>query len=92
MSGNALISGNTATATNGSGGGLYIWSGATFNMAGGTITNNKANSGGGVFLYAAGTFTGSPQIGGTTAPASGGWIHSNTKLDGTTPDEVYPAP
>jgi hypothetical protein len=64
------------------GGGAFIYKGS-FHMTGGEITGNTAvNNGGGV----GGAITGSPQIGGTTAPASGGWIHGNTKPNGTPSD------
>jgi hypothetical protein len=58
----------------------------TFNMTGGEITGNTAVGNGGGVSIEGGTLTGSPQIGGTTAPVAGkGWIHGNT------PNEVYPA-
>jgi hypothetical protein len=82
MSG-GLISSNTANGDlngNGGGGGVYM-SLNTFEMTGGEITDNNAPNGGGLFRNGGGTFNGNPQIGGTTAPASGGWIHGNTPND-----------
>lgn len=54
---NSEISGNTASANNANGGGVYVF-GATnsFTMNGGTITDNTATNGGGVFNLS-GTFT-----------------------------------
>jgi uncharacterized repeat protein (TIGR02543 family) len=70
------ISDNTSE---GRGGGIYIYgANIVFHMTGGVIRNNTAVSGGGgLFLSSTTTFTGNPTIGGTSAPASGGWIHDN---------------
>jgi uncharacterized repeat protein (TIGR02543 family) len=68
--------------TSGCYGGGVVLVGGVFTMTGGEISGNSAvlYYGGGVFVWA-GTFTGNPQIGGTTKPASGGWIHGNTPDD-----------
>jgi hypothetical protein len=51
-------------------------------MTGGEITDNSALHGGGVHRAdATAIFTGNPQMGGVTAPASGGWVHGNTGGD-----------
>jgi len=68
ISGNALISGNNATAEYSSGGG--VWSGGIFNMSGGTINENTAESGGGVIVICD-TFT-----------MSGGTINENIAESG----------
>jgi hypothetical protein len=79
-----LITGNSATNN---GGGVYIQSTCTFNMIGGEITGNTAPYGGGVYrMDATAIFIGDPQIGGDTAPDNGGWIHGNTKPNGTPSD------
>ena len=72
MSGNAAISGNTATA---SGGGVFVGNTCTFLMNGGTIggadAGNKANnSGGGVYVYY-------EVAGGTGFSMTGGIISGN---------------
>jgi uncharacterized repeat protein (TIGR02543 family) len=73
------ISGNTSE---GRSGGIEIYgSGIGFHMTGGVIKNNTAVSYGGVSLSSTTTFTGNPTIGGTSAPASVGWIHGNTPVD-----------
>jgi predicted outer membrane repeat protein len=74
------ISGNTSETR---GGGIYGYgANIVFNMNGGVIKNNTANSGGGgVHIPNTTPFNGDPTIGGTTAPASGGWIHSNAPVD-----------
>jgi uncharacterized repeat protein (TIGR02543 family) len=83
------ISGNSAEVY---GGGVSVrGTGNEFTMTGGTISGNNASIGGGLYLHG-GTLTGNPQIGGTTSPGAGkGWIHGNTKLNGNTPNDVYPA-
>jgi hypothetical protein len=82
-----IIRNNTATYA---GGGADVVITCAFNMTGGEITGNTAATGGGVSIsWGPTTFTGDPQIGGETAPNGGGWIHGNTKLDGTTPDDVH---
>ena len=53
--GSGTISGTTKDSDTGYGAGVFVNSGATFIMEGGTITNNSAGYGGGV--YVAGTFT-----------------------------------
>jgi hypothetical protein len=54
MSDNSKISDNTAYD---SGGGVYIANtGGTFNMSGGTISDNLANTGGGVYVFNNSTF------------------------------------
>jgi hypothetical protein len=68
------------------GGGVYVLKGftAAFNMTGGEITGNTSEYGGGL----SGPVTGNPQIGGTTAPASGGWIHGNTATKNSATNDV----
>jgi hypothetical protein len=76
-----MSGGSIKNNTAGNGGGVWIGNyETTFKMTGGEITGNKSGGTGGVY----GTINeGDPTIGGTTAPASGGWIHGNTKTDGT---------
>jgi hypothetical protein len=62
------------------GGGPGVSASGTFTMSGCIITSNTASFGGGLYLDK-GTLKGNPQIGGTTATASGGWIHGNTPND-----------
>jgi hypothetical protein len=73
--------GNNSQRNEFGGGGVYAYQ-SVFEMEGGKIYSNIARQGGGVMVYDS-TLTGNPTIGGTTAPASGGWIHGNT------PDAVY---
>jgi hypothetical protein len=74
LSGDAMISGNTATATLSYGGGVYN-DYATFTMNGGRISSNTATSyGGGVANYAS-TFTmNEGEISGNTATSYGGGV------------------
>jgi predicted outer membrane repeat protein len=90
----ALLNGGTANMSGGiiknntaaNGGGVWIGSNVPttpFNMTGGEITGNEAtgdNGIGGVY----GTINeGDPLIGEGTKPDNRGWIHGNTKTDGT---------
>jgi hypothetical protein len=72
---NGKISGNTATQ---SGGGVYVYTGASFTMSGGEISGNTATqSGGGVYLYSGISFTMSGGvISGNTAGSSGGGLYN----------------
>ena len=77
MSGNAVISENTAT--NGNGGGVYMNSAPEVTMNGGSITGNTAaNNGGGVYAFS-GTFTmNDGTIAGNKATAkNGGGVYAN---------------
>jgi hypothetical protein len=74
------------------GGGVFVYH-STFNMTGGEITGNNAyggSGGGGVFYLLGGISEGNPTIGGTTAPASGGWIHGNTAPNNPATNDVGP--
>ncbi len=55
MNNNVFITGNI---TNGNGGGVYVASGGTFNMSGGSVSGNEAlaDGGGGVYVASGGTF------------------------------------
>ena len=76
MSGDASVSGNTAS----SGGGVYVKD-ATFNMSGSaSVTGNTAGSGGGVLVtgnYSKGKFnmSGSASVSGNTTTSSGGGVY-----------------
>ena len=76
MSGDAAITGNTAS----SGGGVYV-NDATFSMSGSaSVTGNTASSGGGVLVtgnYSKGKFnmSGSASVSGNTTTSSGGGVY-----------------
>jgi len=95
MRGNASISGNEAKGGY-SGGGVYVV--GTFNMEGGSVSNNKGSHGGGVCLNPSATFTmtGGEVSNNTTAANGGGvCIGSGTftmndgKLSGNTANGNY---
>ena len=69
--GGVITGGNTTQ----NGGGVYVSSGCSMTMTGGTIENCSATSGGGVYVYDSGTFT---MEGGTIencSAASGGGVY-----------------
>ena len=97
-----ILKGNKATRDgSGSGGGVKVAGGGTFNMTGGTITDNEANNGGGVYVAVGSTFTlsGSGQITNNTSSMGGGVYNSgsftmsgDSKIEensGTTGGAVY---
>jgi hypothetical protein len=81
MEDDASISNNEATGTGSYGGGVYLGSG-TFDMSGGTITDNRAEMGGGVLATSSMTFTmsGSASVSNNEAIELAGGVH----IDGTT--------
>ena len=80
MSGDAAITGNTAS----SGGGVYV-NDATFSMSGSaSVTGNTASSGGGVLVtgnYSKGKFnmSGSASVSGNTTTSSGGGVYMSNR-------------
>jgi hypothetical protein len=78
-----LVTGNTAQY----GGGILVTYGCKFDMSGGDITGNKAASGGGVYLSPGQIINGNYSVG--TKVDGKGSIYGNTKLDGSTTDDVY---
>ena len=87
------ISGNKATATVGSGGGVYVCPYVTFAMKGGTISGNTATTGGGVYVYSSGTFTmSSGTISGNSATSNGGvYVYARNEFP-PTPVAAYALP
>jgi fibronectin type 3 domain-containing protein len=85
----ATISGNTVTGSGYVGGGVGIYSGATFTMTSGTISGNRATSGGGVggtdntdggrFIMSGGTISGNSATGASSYNGSGGGVYLQNK-------------
>ena len=74
------VSNNTANAAGADGGGVYVASGAIFNMSDGKITGNSASdAGGGVCIYdSTFTMTGGTISGNTAWDGGGMWFHGTS--------------
>ena len=63
------------------GGGVYVGSGTTFNMSGGTISGNYATNGGGVYVGGTFTMTGGTISGNTATKGEGVYKVANTTFN-----------
>ena len=83
------IAGKVKHTSDGSGSGVRVEGGGTFNMYGGTITGNKAETGGGVYVVD-GTFTmNGGTISGNTANSTDGGVGVYTTAASTTATATF---
>ncbi|MDR1216761.1 MAG: penicillin-binding protein activator LpoB [Treponema sp.] len=78
------ISGNSNTADNASGGGVFVGSGGTFTQNGGRISGNSANYGSGVRVYEGGIWTMNDGIisGNSAIHSSGAFVAGTFTMNG----------